>query len=174
MKIRKNVIINKPADQVWQLVAHQFDKAHLWMGPIPNSVAIDPGQSDTGAPMAGRMCDLSDDPNGAKVKEIITHFSEAQRSLSFDVLPVNNPAIVPIKQNHVQMSVRSAGDGKSEVIWIASPELKLFAYPFYPLLRLVFPLAFGKLLQGLKDYAEKSLPEVSQPQTANPQQTSVA
>lgn len=174
MKISKSIVINKPTDQLWHLIAHQFDKAHLWMGPIPNSVAIGTGQSKTGAPMAGRMCDLSDNPNGAKVKEIITHFSEADKSLSFDVLPVNNPAIVPIKQNHVQMSLRSVGQGKTEVTWTASPQLKLFAYPFYPLLRLVFPLAFGKLLQGLKDYAEKSLPKVSQPQTANPQQTSVA
>ncbi len=157
MKITKKVIINKPVEQVWHLVGHQFDKAHLWMGPIPHSVALGEGKSETGAPMQGRMCDLSDNPNGAKAKEIITHFSEQDKSLSFDVFPVNNPAIIPIKQNSVQMSVRAVAGGKTEVLWTASPQLKLFAYPFYPLLRLIFPVAFGKLLQGLKEYAEQNL-----------------
>ncbi|WP_062268870.1 SRPBCC family protein [Endozoicomonas arenosclerae] len=158
MKISKSTIINKPVEEVWNLVAHQFDQAHLWMGPIPRSVAVGPGQSDTGAPMEGRLCDLSNNPDGAKAKEIITHFSEQDKTLTFDVLPVNNPAIIPIKKNHVQMSVRSVGHNKTEVTWTASPQLKLFAYPFYPLLRLIFPAAFGKLLKGLKEYAEQSLP----------------
>ena len=164
MKITKTVTINQPVEQVWDLVAHQFDKAHLWMGPIPHSVALGEGQSPVGAPMQGRVCDLSEDPDGAKVKEVITQFSEKNKTLTFDVLPVNNPAIVPIKQNSVHMSVRSEGDGRTKVIWTASPQLKPAAYLFYPLLRLIFPVAFGKLLQGLKDYAEKNLPLQQQAQ----------
>ena len=158
MKITKTVMINKPAEQVWDLVAHQFDKAHLWMGPIPRSEALGLGQSQAGAPMQGRLCDLSDNPNGAKAKEIITHFSEQDKSLTFDVFPVNNPVIIPIKQNTVQMSVHAIGSHRSEVVWVSSPQLKPLAYPFYPLLRLIFPTAFSRLLQGLKDYAEKNLP----------------
>jgi len=161
MKITKTIIINKPAEQVWDLVAHQFDKAHLWMGPIPDSRPLNLGKGLKGAPMEGRICDLSDDSNGAQVKEVITEFSETSKSLAFDVLPVNNPAIIPIKQNHVKMSVRAIGSDKAEVTWTASPELKLFAYPFYPLLRLVFPVAFAKLLQGLKDYAESTALQAS-------------
>lgn len=157
MKITKTITINKPVDQVWDLVAHQFDKAHLWMGPIINSKALGKDQSQLGAPMEGRMCDLSKKPNGPQAKEIITQFSEQDKSLTFDVFPVNNPAIVPLKQNTVQMQVRSAGPGQSQVVWTSTPQLKAFAYPLYPLLRLVIPLAFGKLLQGLKTYAETSV-----------------
>lgn len=156
MKITKTIVINKSAEQIWHLVAHQFDQAHLWMGPIPKSVSIGEGQSDLGAAMQGRICDLSNDPNGAKVKEIITSYDEHNKSISFDVLPVNNPAVIPIKQNHVQMSVRVLGLSECEVSWTASPSLKWFAYPFYPLLRLVFPVAFGKLLTGLKEYSESN------------------
>lgn len=158
MKITKTVTINKPVEQIWDLIAHQFDKAHFWMGPIPRSVALGKGQSQVGAPMQGRICDLSNDLNGAKVKEVITHFSEQDKTLTFDVLPVNNPAIVPIKQNKVQMSARAVAAGKTEVIWTASPLLKPMAYLFYPLLRLIFSVAFGKLLQGLKNYAENDMP----------------
>lgn len=159
MNITKSVIINKPASQIWHLVAHQFDKAHLWMGPIPKSVGIGEGQSQLGATMQGRICDLSEDPNGAKVREVITAYDEAKKSIAFDVLPVNNPAVIPIKQNHVQMMVRPIGANKCEVIWTASPQLKWFAYPFYPLLRMAFPVAFGKLLNGLKEYSEANIIE---------------
>ena len=156
MKVTKTVIINKPAEQIWDLVAHQFDKAHLWMAPIPNSVALGKGKGLSGSSMEGRICDLTKDPNGAKVKEIITEFNEKGMSLSFDVLPINNPKLVPIKQNHVKMVIRPVDKNQSEVIWTASPQLKLFAYPLYPLLSLVLPVAFGKLLKGLKDYAEQN------------------
>ena len=158
MKITKKITINKPLEQVWDLVAHQFDKASLWMGPIPKSEAIGLGKSAIGAPMQGRMCDLSENPKGAKVKEVITHFSEQNKSLTFNIYPVNNPAIIPIKQNTVSMNLRQVDETTTEVIWLASPQLKLFAYPFYPLLRLIFPVAFGKLLTGLKEYCETSLP----------------
>ena len=129
------------------------------MGPIPRSYAIGEGNGNNGAPMKGRMCDLTNKPNGAQVKELISHYSEQDKTLAFDVFPVNNPAIVPIKQNSVWMSVRAIDDNRSEVTWIASPQLKAMAYLFYPLLRIVFPAAFSKLLKGLKVYAEQTLPD---------------
>lgn len=156
MKITKTVTINKPADQIWHLIAQDFDKAHLWMGPIPKSSALGEGKGITGAPMAGRICDLSDNPEGAKVKEVITQFNEQNQTIAFDVLPINNPAIVPIRQNHVKMQVRPIGPKKSQVIWTSTPRLKPIAYAFYPLLRIVFPIAFDKLLNGLKHYAEQN------------------
>ena len=130
--------------------------AHLWMGPIPKSEALGEGKSTLGAPMEGRICDLSDNPNGAKVKEVITQYSDTTRTIGFDVLPINNPAIVPIKQNNVVMHVQAIDEHSCKVSWTASPTLKVFAYPFYPLLRLVFPVAFGKLLTGLKQYSEQT------------------
>ena len=155
MKITKSVIINKPAADVWKIIAHDFDKAHEWMGPITNSYAIGDGESKLGAPMEGRMCNLSKDPNGAKAKEIITQYDEAGRSLTFDISSVDVPAIVPIKKNRVQMSVIEQGANRTKVVWVANPQLKLFAYPFYPLLRMLIPVAFGKLLNGLKEFAER-------------------
>ena len=156
MNITQTITINKSADQIWQLIGQDFDKAYLWMAPIPKSTALGRGQGKGGAPMQGRICDLSDNPEGAKVKEVITQYDSRSKTIAFDVLPINNPAIVPIRQNHVRMQVRQISHNKSQVVWTASPQLKPFAYIFYPLLRLVFPVAFGKLLKGLKDYAEKT------------------
>ncbi len=159
MKITRTITIDKPAEDVWSLIAHQFDKAHLWMGPIPHSYKIGNGASATGAPIEGRICNLSSNPDGARAREVITEYSEQDKSLTFEVTSINVPAIVPLKKNVVQMSVRALGTNKTEVVWVSRPQLKIFAYPFYPLLRLALAAAFGKLLKGLKDYSEKSLPD---------------
>lgn len=155
MKITKTVTIQKPAEDVWHLIAHEFDKAHLWMDPIPNSYAIE-GESTIGAPMEGRICHLSKNPNGARAKEVLTQYDEKNKSLTFEITSINVPAIVPIKKNTVQMFVKKINDQKTQVTWVASPELKTLAYPFYPLLRIVASAAFGKLLKGLKTYAEST------------------
>ena len=155
MKITKTIVINRPAQDVWKIIAHDFDQAHLWMSPIPHSYEIGKGESATGAPMEGRMCNLSNNPDGAKAKEIITHYSEEDKTLTFEVTSVNVPAVVPMKKNTVQMSVRELGVNKTEVVWVSRPQIKAFAYPFYPLLRFALPMAFGKLLKGLKEFAEK-------------------
>lgn len=156
MKITKTITIDKPAEQIWHLLANEFDKAHLWMDPIPHSFEIGDGAGPNGAPMEGRICHLSNNPNGAKAKEVITQFDEADMSLSFQITSVDVPAIVPLKQNNVQMQVKALSSNQSRVTWVARPQLKLFAYPFYPLLRLALPSVFGKLLKGLKTYSENN------------------
>ena len=164
MKITKRVTINKPADLVWQLIAHDFEKAHLWMEPIPHSYEIGRGNSSTGAPMEGRICHLSKAPKGAKAREVITHFSEVDRSLTFEVTSINVPAIVPLKKNVVQMTVEPLGATQTRVVWISRPQLKTPAYLVYPLLRMALPMAFGKLLNGLKNYLES--PATTSPATS--------
>lgn len=157
MKITKKIVINQPADLVWNFIAYDFDQAHLWMGPIPHSYAIGSGNSKQGAPMEGRICHLSDKADGAKAKEVITAFDDAKKSLTFEVTSINVPAIVPVKKNVVTMTVKRLGANQSEVIWVSRPQIKAFAYPLYPLLKLGAGAAFKGLLKGLKDYAENHL-----------------
>lgn len=163
MKITKRITINRSADDLWKLIAEDFDKAHLWMSPIPESYSIGKGKSSVGAPMEGRICHLSNNPDGAKAKEVITQYSNENKTLTFEVTPINNPAIVPLRKNIVEMSVKAIGSNRAEVVWVSRPHLKWFGYALYPLLRLAIPTAFSKLLQGLKNYAEKSTPNAATP-----------
>ncbi|MEH6578971.1 MAG: SRPBCC family protein [Amphritea sp.] len=163
MKITKSITINKPVQDVWKIIAHDFDQAHLWMGPVPHSYEVGKGNSSTGAPMEGRICHLSKNPDGAKAREIITQFNEEEKSLTFEVTSINVPAIVPVKKNVVEMSLRELGMNKTEVVWVSRPQLKVFAYPFYPLLRFAIPMAFAKLLKGLKEFSEGSSTVARQP-----------
>ncbi len=127
MKVTKSITINKPVQEVWQIIAHDFDKAHLWMGPVPHSYEVGKGNSMDGAPMEGRICHLSNNPNGAKAKEIITQYNEEEKSLTFEVTSISVPAIVPIKKNVVQMSVKRQSKNRTEVIRVSRPQLKVFA-----------------------------------------------
>lgn len=71
MKITKSIVINRPVADEWQILGPEFDQAHLWMGPIPHSYAIGEKKSGGGMPMEGRICHLSDNPNGTKAKEVL-------------------------------------------------------------------------------------------------------
>ena len=84
MKITKTITVNTTAEKLWQLIGHNFDQAHLWMDPVPHSFGFGEGESSIGAPMEGRICHLSNNPNGAKAKEVLTHFDDANRSLTFE------------------------------------------------------------------------------------------
>lgn len=127
MKITKTITIDKPAPYVWKIIAHDFDKAHFWMSPVPHSYEIGKGGSTTGAPMEGRICHLSNNPDGAKAKEVITQYNEEEKTLTFEVTSIDVPAIVAVKKNVVQMSVRELGLNKTEVTWASRPQLKVFA-----------------------------------------------
>ena len=52
------------------------------------------------------------------------------------------------------MTIRAVNEQQAEVIWVSQPQLKLFAYPLYPVVKVGASAAFGKLLKGLKRYAE--------------------
>jgi len=157
MKIISKIVINQPADLVWNLVAHEFDKAHLWMGPVKKSYAVGAGESKQGAPMEGRVCHFSDKPNGAQANEVITYFNDAHKQMTFEVNPINVPGILPVKKNVIEMRVKRLDDKLTQVIWVSRPQLKLLGYPFYLLLAFGFYMGFGGILKNLKEYVETQL-----------------
>jgi hypothetical protein len=157
MKITKNIIINQSVETVWHLLAHEFDKAHLWMGPLKRSFALCEGEGDQGAPMTGRTCHFSDKENGAQANEVITYFNDAHKRMVFEVHPINVPSILPVKKNVIELSVKYLGANQSQVIWVSRPQLKLLGYPLYFLLKVGFHVGFGGILKNLKEYAETQL-----------------
>ncbi len=154
MKTSQTVTLNRPIEDIWQIVAENFDAAYLWMPAVTESYAINKGQGNNGAPMLGRICHFSDKSDGPYARETITEFKPKEKSISFEVVPMNLPAILPVKKNLLQIKLKDLGQNKTQLTWISKPELKWFAYPFYPLLKLIIPKAFSPFLKGLKDYAE--------------------
>ena len=154
MKVIKNIVINASANKVWKTVAEDFDKAHIWMSIVHHSHAIDEGESDVNAPMKGRVCELSKKPNGLYANEIITHYSKENKSFTFEVIPMNAPALLPIKKNIITILVKDLGSNKSEVIWTSVPELKALGKIMSPILKVGLGKAFKDILKELKDFCE--------------------
>ncbi|WDE09543.1 SRPBCC family protein [Thalassomonas haliotis] len=154
MKITKHVLIQRHPEDVWHTIAEQFDQAHKWMGIVENSYKV-PGQSAVdGAPVAGRVCEFTKDPNGLKAEEKILSFSPEQMRFDFDVVPVNAPKLFPVKRNLVTMSVRKTSNSLSEVTWLSQIELSLFGYIVYPLLKRGLSKNFAGIMEDLKRYLE--------------------
>lgn len=154
MIITKKIVINKPADHVWKILAHDFDSVYQWMGPVRHSYAISADQQAPGAPVEGRICEFTDNPNGFKASEIITQYNENAKSYTFVLNPVNAPKLLPVKKNTVQIKVRAINSSSAEVTWISTPEIKPIAILLSPLLKLGLGKSFGDILKQLKAFTE--------------------
>ncbi len=154
MKISKSIIINQSSELVWKVVAEEFDQAHLWMGPVKKSYKFDKGGINTSAPVAGRVCELGNGPEGLIAEEVITDYNQEGQYLVFDVVPKNAPRLLPLNKNTVKMTVVNLGGNQSEVLWESTPDLKLMGKILSPVLKLGLGKAFSGILKDLKTYCE--------------------
>lgn len=154
MIIVSAVEINRPVDDVWHAVAQRFDKAHEWMGFVENSYKVEEKVDIEGAPMAGRVCEFTKEPNGLKAEERILRFSEQKREFDFDVVPVNAPKLFPVKKNIVTLAVKKLSGGRAEVVWQSNIELTKFGYVTYPFIKFGLSKNFKGIMEDLKEYME--------------------
>lgn len=158
MRITKKIRIEKPASEVWKILATDFDKAGDWMSVVKKSYVKEGDHEVIDAPMSGRVCELSAQPNGLRAYETITDFDEDNRSMSVDIVPANTPKLFPITKNTLCVSVMSIGHSSSRVIWSVEPQLKSYARLMAPLVKLGLGKAFMDVLEELKFYAETGKP----------------
>ncbi|ANW26547.1 MULTISPECIES: SRPBCC family protein [Vibrio] len=158
MNILKVVEINRKSSDVWKIVADQFEHAHTWMGFVVDSYALKEGNVLDGAPVAGRVCEFTDKPNGLKAKENILYFSEQDMRFQFDVVPFNAPKVFPVKKNIVTLSVKEVSAEKCLVTWESNIELSAFGYLAYPFLKLGLSKNFGQVLDDLRYHMENQNP----------------
>ncbi|WP_298771427.1 SRPBCC family protein [uncultured Shewanella sp.] len=154
MIITKNIVINKSADHVWKILAHDFDSVYQWMGPVRHSYAISADQPSSDAPVEGRICEFTNKPNGFQASEVITHYNEANKSYTFELTPLNAPKLLPVKKNTVKIAVKAINSSSAEVTWISTPEIKPIAILLSPLLKLGLGKSFGDILKQLKTFSE--------------------
>lgn len=156
MKLENKITINTTADKVWQVVAHEFDQASVWMAQVPNSYRSHGAISAKDAPMEGRVCELSDKPGGPVAEEYITGYSEERKWLRMKVIPKN--AKIPVIENVVDIHVNELSNGKTEVIWASDLQLKTVGKMLSPVLKLGINKSFNELLEELKYYVENGKP----------------
>ena len=154
MNVQVSNHIQAPIDAIWRLVAEDFTSIQTWSASVVTSKPLEVPHLD-GAPSGGRVCTFTDDPDGFAAREAITEYNPASFRLGFDVEPINPPAALPIRRNHVVVELEAVDDGTTRLTWTASPELKPVAYLLYPVVKAAMRKSFQGIIDELKAYAEQ-------------------
>jgi len=157
MRFTKKATLNASEEKVWNVFAHDFDNAHVWMASVPNSYAKANGEEFDGAQSAGRVCELNG-PKGIKASEQFLAYDEAAKTCTIQIDFVDTPFMFPVVRNTVDVSVVDAGNGQCEMTWGFRSQIKPLAYLMWPLLRLGFGVFIGQIVEELKFYVENDSP----------------
>ncbi|ROO52017.1 polyketide cyclase/dehydrase/lipid transport protein [Micromonospora sp. Llam0] len=100
-----HIIIDAPADQVWEVVAGRFDRIGEWATAIPASAALPAAPAGTlpavGAPVPGRVCHTGI-ALVPEATETIVEYDEAARSLTYQASGL--PGFVTLARNRWQIT----------------------------------------------------------------------
>jgi Polyketide cyclase / dehydrase and lipid transport len=118
-----NLVVEAPADSVWDVVGRRFDRIGEWATAIPASVAIPaptcPSLSAScpaaaAAPVAGRVCETGI-RLAPRVTEVLLAYDEANRTLTYEAsgMPAfvtvarNTWTVTPLDSRHARVSLRA-------------------------------------------------------------------
>jgi hypothetical protein len=111
MKISGQRTIKAPADAVWRVLAHEFDRIGEWATPIATSRQAASAQRPTDAPVEGRVCSIAL-RMFPEVEERVIAYDAAGRTLTYE--PVRGmPSFLAVARN--RWKVTSNGHAVSSV-----------------------------------------------------------
>jgi hypothetical protein len=154
----KKISINASSNAVWKIFATDFENAHIWMAGVPNSFGKELGKRHEGANSAGRVCELDSKANGLKAYETILNVDEKLKTMLVRITFKNAPFLIPIIANNADFNVTDTTEGKSEVVFTVTSELKPIAYLFFPLIKLGLGVFIKQIIEELKFYVENGTP----------------
>ncbi len=148
MKIKTTIEINATTAATWDVLGEQFAHVYEWAGSILKS-SLD-GPLDLGAV---RTCDIkATGPVAAgKITEEITHFDRESHSLTYNVTS-GAPGLMKSIEN--AWSIETLSDDRCEVTSNATFELKWWALPMSPLMRISLVRALRSFTGELKARVE--------------------
>lgn len=156
MKFTLETSINKPIEDVWKIWAVEFDKAQDWLAAVPKSHKIEEGTLIDGAPMQGRICQLSNKENGLYADERITLFDKENHKMNILVIPKNGN--LPVVQNNLKSSLKKVDENKTVITLETDIQLKLAGKILYPIVKSALVKGFTELTEELKHYVETGKP----------------
>lgn len=145
MQVIKRIEINKPIDEVWKVWAEEFDKAGVWMAQVNHTIQKSTGTKLEEAPMIGRVCNFTPNPDGAKAIEDIVLYDDVNYRLNLEIVPENVP--IPLERNIFKSSLKEIADNKTELVIEANIELKWKGYFLYPIIKNGFNKSYSELLE---------------------------
>ena len=103
------------------------------MAQVDHTIQKSTGTKLDGAPMIGRVCNFSPNPDGAKAIEDIILYDEVNYKLHLRVIPENIP--IPLEKNIFKSSLKRLAYDKTELVVEANIELKWTGYFLYPVIK---------------------------------------
>jgi ligand-binding SRPBCC domain-containing protein len=158
MKFKKTMKVQAPAEQVWAVFAHGFDDAYKWMASIPNSYGKEIGSWFDDASTAGRVCQLQPDPSGLKASEQFLAYDESAKRCTVRIDFLDTPRVFPVRYNTVEFSVVDDAEGGSIMPWDFTSEIKPWAFPMWPVIRLGAARFITQIGEELAYYVETGTP----------------
>ena len=159
--LTSTITIDASADQVWDVIAHQFGRIGEWATAIPGSTTITAPATVTHsyvlveAPVAGRVCDTGMRAV-PQVTETIVAYDEDARTLTYQAT-AGMPAFVTLARN--TWEVKPLSDGQAQVTYAGELEVRGVLGALARRLLLARVARDGQyLLEDLKHYAEHGEP----------------
>ena len=147
MQLQKTLRVNRDADHVWGIVAHEFEKVGEWSSGVVSSGENTEAIAPEGAHVGGRVCDV---PGIGDLKETFTAYSEENKRFTFEVTGM--PSFITKAQNTV--TVKPAGANASEVSLNILMETNAIGKIMGPMFKIRLTSTLNTFLDELKDYAE--------------------
>lgn len=106
LNVSKSATINAPAAKVWDAVK-DFNGLNTWHPAVDTDKIVEGTNNQVGAV---RLLTLK---GGGTIKEKLLRFDAAGHSFSYSILE----GVLPVSSYTSTLSVKAAGEGKSEVTW---------------------------------------------------------
>ena len=147
-EINRDLQINSPIEEVWQVVGHEYAEAYKWASSLKHSEALN-NESLNGSSCTERSCDVA---GFGQITERVLEYSDEEYLLSYEVTS-GLPKFVIKTENTWKLSAAAGGNTNVEM------RLKMQTKGFLGwLLGGIMERKTGKLLDGsleeLKYYVE--------------------
>lgn len=154
MQIVRDIVVERPAEEVWDLVARRFGDVASWASMIADSRPLTgPGPGD--APVRGRACSVGIPGVGDLTEELVDYDDEARR-LTYRAT-TGMPPFVRTASN--TWTVEALAPGTSRFTMHASVDLTPVGSVAAPALRLYLGLVGRRTARDLKTFAEDGGPD---------------
>jgi len=150
MKFSKDIIINAPAEKVWDILAHKFADVGTWARSISHSVANHDLPKVNNSPVGGRLCNTSI----GKISEEFTAYDEEKMTFSFKGVITSKMFTNVISTN----LVTPIDENTSKVTVTPGIDLTMIGTLMYPMIKMSLSKTINEVLSDLKYFAENGKP----------------
>ena len=154
MEFKKEIIINKPVEVVWEVLGHQYGDAYKWASGLNHSKTYNAAVIQ-GAPSANRTCEL---PSGT-IKEEIIKFDAVNFILEYKVIE-GFPFFIDTAVNKWQLTKISAESTKV-AMHLKVKTKGLIGKVMTPMMRLQLNKQIQSIPNDLKHFVETGLPSIN-------------